>query len=58
MKTACTYFQCAAWVFQALRERYGSLSEADDMTDDLFHIYNLISLVSMVTLISHNRAVG
>ncbi|KAH9283422.1 Tyrosine-protein phosphatase non-receptor type 23 [Echinococcus granulosus] len=44
MKVACTHFQCAAWVFQALRERYGSFTAADDMSGDLFHIYSLISL--------------
>ncbi|VUZ57207.1 unnamed protein product [Hymenolepis diminuta] len=44
MKTACTYFQCAAWIFQSLRERYGSFTGAEDMTGDLFHIYSLICL--------------
>ncbi|KAM7537708.1 hypothetical protein Aperf_G00000077665 [Anoplocephala perfoliata] len=44
MKTACTYFQCAAWIFQSLRERYGSFTNAEDMTGDLFHIYSLICL--------------
>ncbi|KAL5110881.1 Protein Malvolio [Taenia crassiceps] len=44
MKVACTHFQCAAWVFQTLRERYGSFTSADDMSGDLFHIYSLISL--------------
>ncbi|VDM17271.1 unnamed protein product [Hydatigera taeniaeformis] len=44
MKIACTHFQCAAWVFQTLRERYGSFSDADDMSGDLFHLYSIISL--------------
>ncbi len=45
MKVACTHFQYAAWVFQALRERYGALTDAPDMTGDLFHLYSLIMLV-------------
>uniref|UniRef100_A0A1A9WRA8 Tyrosine-protein phosphatase non-receptor type 23 n=1 Tax=Glossina brevipalpis TaxID=37001 RepID=A0A1A9WRA8_9MUSC len=31
MKLACTHFQCAAWAFGELRERYGNVGDGGDM---------------------------
>ncbi|KAL7063957.1 hypothetical protein AAHC03_05249 [Spirometra sp. Aus1] len=44
LKQACTQFQCAAWVFQTLRERYAQFENANDMHGDLCRFYHSLML--------------
>ncbi|VDM00537.1 unnamed protein product, partial [Schistocephalus solidus] len=50
LKQACTQFQCAAWVFQTLRERYAQFENANDMHGDLCRFYYSLMLVSICAL--------
>ncbi|KAL9911152.1 tyrosine-protein phosphatase non-receptor type protein myopic isoform 1-T1 [Glossina fuscipes fuscipes] len=43
MKLACTHFQCAAWAFGELRERYADVGDGDMLTKELLVFMQQVS---------------
>lgn len=47
MKLACTHFQCAAWIYEEIKERYASSSAINSSDQDVPDILNIELLVFM-----------
>lgn len=51
MRNACTYFQCAAGVYQFLKENFNLEEQLVDMNKEMFALKSTIMLVSILIII-------